>query len=834
MSALHVVLLVQLLQVSVSTFSAAEKLSSPHCADFGVSVHDEHSWRAVANTALQCQKSCATSLDQQGDLATPGLFSALGEGQKCGNFTFYPKSKLCYLSPPGLQARKQEDAISGPQDCPPEVGSKLANGTKSLLFIPYAAHFNGQGALFEAAVQASQFAARRVAEEAKDVTLFELMKHLGRGGGGQDMFINMDLNSSGAVELDEFVAALSKLQLQLGVTPSSIFRKVDLNKDSKIDLTEFQKAQKGPHKSSEEIVTLAAGAARGVAEKGGLLFVQQEICAAAAASATGMEEARLQGKDLEAQTIAAVDAVMVDLPKNQGVALQCLAASFSAGLGTAGAKSSIKAAETAAWKALIRSELNETQRQEAAAQVAGLAAGLHAQANHSHPYFIRKAIEGAVGLLPDTSTPKKELIDQIVGAMATGWKVEKAKQYITDPVAANLVWVGEAFYQAFQATKQKDLPTSAAQRAADFNSRGQFTSHLAELQKAAKAAQEKELRQGASVVEQAAAAAEAIKSHAEKLNKSSTEEDRLMLGAVAAAVRLGAPEAKSVELAGLVQKAAAKEGFSKLAQAEAGAWASATAGSAEATTGELSAKTAAAVQPEAKALRGVQTAAASVAIDGSWHSKNDLGNLMNSEESFEKEMSKRMGREDLVHQNAGVPDNDAGFWIPAWLPILGASLCCLGVVLGFLTWKQKTPKKSQRNASLEINYEEVQDALTCKDCEIASEMAPSPVAALGSPMSASPQASPTATSVLQSEAERSPPETHRSPELLTQRPGPLLISYPDWKETWQPGEQQEVNYQVPPGARPGSTLLVDVGNGLAVPTLVPESAYAGLTLTLRR
>lgn len=33
--------------------------------------------------------------------------------------------------------------------------------------------------------------------------------------------------------------------------------------------------------------------------KGGLLFVQQEICAAAAASATGMEEARLQGKAQE-------------------------------------------------------------------------------------------------------------------------------------------------------------------------------------------------------------------------------------------------------------------------------------------------------------------------------------------------------------------------------------------------------------------------------------------------------------------------------------------------------------------------------------------------------
>eukprot|EP00435_Cladocopium_sp_Y103_P059005 s387_g21.t1 len=238
---------------------------------------------------------------------------------------------------------------------------------------------------------------------------------------------------------------------------------------------------------------------------------------------------------------------------------------------------------------------------------------------------------------------------------------------------------------------------------------------------------------------------------------------------------------------------------------------------------------------------------------------------MKSEESFEKEMSTRLGREDLVQPDAGDTDDASKFWIPLWLPIVGASLCCVGLVLGLLTWKQKKTKKSQRMASLEINYQEVEDALNCKDCEIASEMAPSPVASLraASPMSskqldiplealaASPmsipspspgaacsaQASPTsATSseVATSMSPRSVMTRPMSPELQPQQPGPLLISYPDWQQSWKPGEQQEVNYQVPPGARPGSTLLVDVGNGLAVPTLVPDSAYAGLTLTLRR
>lgn len=32
--------------------------------------------------------------------------------------------------------------------------------------------------------------------------------------------------------------------------------------------------------------------------------------------------------------------------------------------------------------------------------------------------------------------------------------------------------------------------------------------------------------------------------------------------------------------------------------------------------------------------------------------------------------------------------------------------------------------------------------------------------------------------------------------------------------------------QVPPGARPGATLLVDVGGGLAVPTLAPHLSGA--------
>ena len=68
-------------------------------------------------------------------------------------------------------------------------------------------------------------------------------------------------------------------------------------------------------------------------------------------------------------------------------------------------------------------------------------------------------------------------------------------------------------------------------------------------------------------------------------------------------------------------------------------------------------------------------------------------------------------------------NTDSG--LPAWLVVLAPSLCCLGVasrlkesfriqsvqVLGLCSWKQKRPK-STRLASLGINYQEVEEALT--------------------------------------------------------------------------------------------------------------------------
>eukprot|EP00435_Cladocopium_sp_Y103_P058528 s387_g20.t1 len=381
-----------------------------------------------------------------------------------------------------MEAKTTKDAhaISGPKDCPSEMGARLVEGKESLLFIPDAAHFNGQSELFAAAVQASQFAARHAVEEAKDATTSELLQKTGPGG--QQSFSQMDLDKNGMVEPSEFRKAFSK-SIALGGTSSSLFEKVDLNKDSEVNLIEFQQAWEGRKKSEEEIVTLAAGAARDLARKGGLPYVQQELCAAAAAAAAGFHEGRLQGKDLNSQTIAAAAAVAADLPKSQQMALRCLAAGFSAGLATAGAKSCVEAARHAAWKSMVQSDWNETQRQEVAAQVAGVAAGLHAQAKGLEPYDIRQAIERAVFESPAGTARKRQLIEPIVTAMATEWKVENAKQ-ITDPLAANLVWAGQAFHQAFQASKQQDRPSNAAQRAADFLNQGKdnklwFLWHLA-------------------------------------------------------------------------------------------------------------------------------------------------------------------------------------------------------------------------------------------------------------------------------------------------------------------------------------------------------------------
>eukprot|EP00435_Cladocopium_sp_Y103_P007874 s1890_g2.t1 len=83
-------------------FSAAEHLSAPHCAQFGLSTREDSSWRAVANTALQCQRACFTSSREGAGAGSLNLFSgAVSDGQPCRNFTFFTDTKLCYLSGSG-------------------------------------------------------------------------------------------------------------------------------------------------------------------------------------------------------------------------------------------------------------------------------------------------------------------------------------------------------------------------------------------------------------------------------------------------------------------------------------------------------------------------------------------------------------------------------------------------------------------------------------------------------------------------------------------------------------------------------------------------------------
>ncbi|CAJ1462186.1 unnamed protein product [Effrenium voratum] len=126
-------------------FRASVRLSSPHCSNVGISFHDAlHDWRAFAKSSLQCQRSCA-------------------ESPSCKFFNFYPDSGDCFLSAKEGKLRK-ERAVSGPKECPARLGSEPANGTEPLLFILGAADFNGPGELFEDAMQAAQFAARRAAK----------------------------------------------------------------------------------------------------------------------------------------------------------------------------------------------------------------------------------------------------------------------------------------------------------------------------------------------------------------------------------------------------------------------------------------------------------------------------------------------------------------------------------------------------------------------------------------------------------------------------------------------------------------------------------------------
>eukprot|EP00913_Durusdinium_trenchii_P031167 g29184.t1 len=658
-------------EASEQVFDASVKLSSPHCAQFGVSYHSSSSWRADASSALQCQRSCAAS------------------DQPCRNFTFHLDSKLCVLLGGEAMVNQDAHAISGPKDprvaniagslgrplkdCAPLVGSEPMNSTQPLLFVRGALQFNGPGALFEAAVQASLFAAQHTAEEAKDTTrsarrstffpwdFRAAMVIKKMGPDPYQSFADLDRNSNGVLERDEFVNVSSKL-LPLWEVQRA-FAQMDRNKDW----------------------------------RSGLPAAQQEILAAAAAARHAAQMAEVNGEDLRTQALRASEGVQlaVALPPSELAALRCLAVSFAAS-SAASASAAEEAAHQAAWPAIVAtSAWDESQRKDASAYVAGITAGLQAQAHHAQnvTLAIEKAVLKALGGPPEpstanavaaetaktadavakgweistatenravihsiqapqktatTGTPPSQMVQQIARAMAAGWRVENARNF-SDPAAANLVWVGDAFSQAFHHDARNHVGT-AAMRAAEFLEGVTTDSKNQEkLQQSASAALEEKQREGASVVEQAVAAAAAVEKSAKEMKKNSQEEEpcwaqcelpphhawettpvhpfqeRLALGALGAAVRLGAPQMEGPQLAHLAEEAAQKGGFTDAARAEVGAWAAATGASEEEGESEISADTAAAAARGDEELNGVKTAAASVALDRTWRAHSDLG-----------------------------------------------------------------------------------------------------------------------------------------------------------------------------------------------------------------
>ncbi|CAK9049266.1 RNA exonuclease 1 (RNase H(70)) [Durusdinium trenchii] len=479
-------------EASEQVFDASVKLSSPHCAQFGVSYHSSSSWQADASSALQCQRSCAAS------------------DQPCRNFTFHLDSKLCVLLGGEAMVNQDAHAISGPKDCAPLVGSEPMNSTQPLLFVRGALQFNGPGALFEAAVQASLFAAQHTAEEAKDFRAAMVIKKMGPDP--YQSFADLDRNSNGVLERDEFVNVSSKL-LPLWEVQRA-FAQMDRNKDWKLDLGEYTQASHDPGDSAEQVLAEAAGAARRLAqqldedERSGLPAAQQEILAAAAAARHAAQMAEVNGEaDLRTQALRASEGVQlaVALPPSELAALRCLAVSFAAS-SAASASAAEEAAHQAAWPAIVAtSAWDESQRKDASAYVAGITAGLQAQAHHAQnvTLAIEKAVLKALGGPPEpstanavaaetaktadavatenravihsiqapqktatTGTPPSQMVQQIARAMVTwqhpvrdweelkattaaaGWRVENARNF-SDPAAANLVWVGDAFSQVF-------------------------------------------------------------------------------------------------------------------------------------------------------------------------------------------------------------------------------------------------------------------------------------------------------------------------------------------------------------------------------------------------
>ncbi|CAJ1409017.1 unnamed protein product [Effrenium voratum] len=231
---------------------------------------------------------------------------------------------------------------------------------------------------------------------------------------------------------------------------------------------------------------------------------------------------------------------------------------------------------------------------------------------------------------------------------------------------------------------------------------------------------------GSSVAVQAAAAAEAANRSAAELGL----EDSLVLAAASAAVLSGAPEAQSAELAQLAEKAAEAQGFGPLGQAEAAAWAAATgAGGGAVAAAEASE----AVRPHEEELPEVQTAAASVAMEGAWERpKNNFGELMESQQVFGHEMSLHLGRSDpRMHETEG----EDRLSLPFWLPILAAFFCCLGMVAWLASCRTQKVKKSLRTASVDANPEEETllpscKAGGCKDFDRSQEAEEPPTAEL--------------------------------------------------------------------------------------------------------
>ncbi|CAE7217555.1 SRPK1 [Symbiodinium necroappetens] len=219
-------------------------------------------------------------------------------------------------------------------------------------------------------------------------------------------------------------------------------------------------------------------------------------------------------------------------------------------------------------------------------------------------------------------------------------------------------------------------------------------------------------------------------------------------------------------------------------------------------------------------VRKVGAAAASLVL-----SNGAVGAGMQSEEEFGNEMSAQLGREGLVEQE--VITEDSG----------------LGRVQ--LQAKAEEEARQQREAQ---RFEEVARSVRA---QVAGTFADSacalkPGAARGI-REASVEPNPTEEASLMEAAlmrlsclyfsdktykKQSPPcllgAPRRASTQLQMPQGPEL-AFPDWQKSWQPGQEKEVTYQVPPGAKPGSTLLVDVGGGFAVPTLAPREQGWGYT-----